>query len=161
LNAALETSDPYRALGYHPADADVARNGAHGTVTTCIAAGNGLSGGPSGMAPEADIVCVHLGTEAGGPYPLESLGGSVRAREGIDFCRRVAGNRPYVISASIGRHGGPHDGLTVLDRAADFESRGNSLCFFSAGNYFSRSIHASKVLKRGDEASVRVIVDPQ
>ena len=44
INAALRASDPYQALGYHPAISDTG-NGSHGTHTLDIAAGNGRAGG--------------------------------------------------------------------------------------------------------------------
>src|SRR5687768_1340417 len=51
IDAALVSSDPYARLGYHPADADRGSSGAHGTAVVDLAAGNGRSGGPQGVAP--------------------------------------------------------------------------------------------------------------
>ena len=47
IDAALQTPDPYAALGYHPAAFD-SGNGAHGTHTFSIAAGNGVAWQPPG-----------------------------------------------------------------------------------------------------------------
>src|SRR6266496_2069806 len=55
INRALAASDPYAVLGYHPADADMGR-GSHGTLVASIAAGNGGSGSPVGVAAEAKMV---------------------------------------------------------------------------------------------------------
>ncbi|MFN2397745.1 MAG: S8 family serine peptidase [Gemmatimonadaceae bacterium] len=162
LDAALRTRDPYRALRYHPAEADSNRNGSHGSHTGDTVAGNGRGGGPSGVAPEASIVFVHMATESISDRPLENLGDSVRLLEGIDFIRRVAGRRPFVVSASLGRHSGPHDGSTLAELAVDqmLASRPDSLVCFSAGNYRGKGTHATKRLYRGDVHTLRIIVDP-
>src|SRR5207249_600003 len=114
IDEALGTDRPYDQLGYYPADADRG-GGAHGTHTTDIAAGNGRAGGPTGVAPEAHLVFVHLADrDTGG---LANLGDSVRLLEAVDFVARAAGDLPWVINLSIGRHGGPHDGRTLAELA--------------------------------------------
>jgi hypothetical protein len=162
INAALSTTDPYRALGYHPAESDASHIGAHGSHVVDIAVGNGLGGGPMGLAPDAEIICVHLGTEALGANPLLTLGDSVRVAEGISFIQRSAAGRPFVVSASIGRHGGPHDGTTLLDLLEEnlLEKNPNALCVHSAGNYASRNCHAAGNLKRGELRALRLLIDP-
>jgi hypothetical protein len=55
INAALNSPRPFQYLGYHPAKADNAGIGAHGTHVMDIAAGNG-SIGESGVAPDAEYI---------------------------------------------------------------------------------------------------------
>jgi Subtilase family len=143
IDDALRTADPYDALGYHPADADRGDSGAHGTFVMDIAAGNGLAGGPAGIAPDADLIFVHLADRGTGG--LANLGDSVRILEAVDFIARTAAQRPWVINLSVGRHGGPHDGTTLAELALDFSLRAASGRFIvqSTGNYFDKSCHAS------------------
>jgi subtilisin family serine protease len=159
IDAALRTRDPYGAVGYHPADADPLGTGAHGTVVVDLAAGNGRSGGPTGVAPEAEIVFVHLSSR--GTSGLANLGDSIGILEGLDFVRRVAAGRPTVVSLSVGRHGGPHDGCTLVEIALDAflsQAPGHALAQ-SAGNYRIKQTHASGVLSPGTISRLRLIVD--
>jgi len=106
INEALRDPRPYRRLGYHPAIADAAGQGAHGTHVLDIAAGNGQAGGPAGIAPEADLVSVHLADRSTGG--LGSFGDSVRLLEAVDFISLTAGPQPCVINISAGRMGAPN-----------------------------------------------------
>ena len=148
IDAGLKSGAPYRALGYHPGTSDKGV-GAHGTHVADIAAGSPRLGGPGGLAPDAELVFVHLG----GP-PLDgmaSLGDSVRILEAVDFIGRIAGGRPLVINASIGTHGGPHTGETLVERALDafVEGRQNTQIVQSGGNYYLAGTHANGRLAPG------------
>ncbi len=136
----MRQRNPYSLLAYHPADASSGPT--HGTHTTGIAAGNGRSGGPSGMAPESDIIFVHLATATG--ERGDNLGDSVALLEAIDFIARVAGRRPWVLNLSMGRHAGPHDGCTLIEQGMDaaLSAAPGRACVQSTGNYFSRPIHS-------------------
>ncbi|HEY0779123.1 MAG TPA: S8 family serine peptidase, partial [Gemmatirosa sp.] len=164
IDAALASGDPYRALGYDPADFDTAR-GTHGTHTLSISAGNGRSGGPSGMAPEASIIFVHLSTyTAEGPT---DLGDSVAYVEAIDFILRTAARggdgRPpaVVVNSSLGKQAGSHLGLSLVERALDAalrEAPGRAFVH-SAGNYFNRRMHAAGTLRPGQSHTLRLAVE--
>ena len=153
IDWALREPNPYRALGYQPGIA------AHGTHVTGIAAGNGLGGGPAGVAPEADIVFVHMASKGTGG--LSNLGNSVRLLEAIDFVTEIAQNRPWVINLSVGLHGGPHDGCTPVEMALDHLLLGgpNRFIVQSTGNYFNKDIHASGRLREGEVRALRIIID--
>ncbi|GAB3102670.1 S8 family serine peptidase [Lysobacter terrae] len=149
LTAALRTDDPYATAGYHPAASDTGA-GAHGTHVLSIAAGNGRSGGPLGIAPDADLVFVHLGSagwEKAGP-----LGDSSNLLEALHFLVAQAGDRPLVVNMSIGRHAGPHDGTTLVEQAIDWlvRARPGTAVVQSAGNYFSRNVHSAGQLMNGE-----------
>src|SRR3984957_3850173 len=153
INRALKEKDPYATLHYHPADADTGI-GCHGTHVASIAAGGGGDDRPSGIAPEADLVVVH--NASWDEADSGKLGDSVTLLEGIDFIARIAGDQPWVINLSMGRHGEQHDGSTMVERGLDAVVRiapGRAICL-SAGNYFNKKIHASGQLRPTQERTL-------
>lgn len=157
INAALKTAHPYQSLGYHPGKGGP-KGGSHGTHVMGIAAGNGRSG-VWGVAPEADIVFVHLGS--GDVQSQMNLGDSVKLLEAIDFIRRTAGDKPLVINASVGRHGGSHDGRSLVEMAMDFflENRLNTAICQSTGNYYQTDTHASGTVYPGRTETIIFTTD--
>ncbi len=150
IDAALASGRVYETLDYHPEEGDPLRNGAHGTHVLGIAAGNGaVPGSPVGLAPEADLVFVHL--SAGRLGGLATLGDSVRILEALDFIRRTAGDRPWVANTSLGRHSGGHRGLTLVEQGMDAllrEAPGRAIVQ-SCGNYYLARAHACGRLPPG------------
>ncbi|MCW5806468.1 MAG: S8 family serine peptidase [Deltaproteobacteria bacterium] len=157
IDRALAEEDPFAALGYDPADADVDGHGSHGTHVADIAAGRPVVG-RGGVAPGASLVFVHLAMHERGP---RSIASSVSLLEGIDFIARVAGARPWVINLSLGSHAGPHDGSTLVEQALDaaVSAGPGRVIVQSAGNYFSRRIHTQGVLRTGERAVLVWLVD--
>jgi subtilisin family serine protease len=141
INQALTAEDPYQALDYHPADAGGSR-GAHGTHVLDIAAGNGRGGGMPGVAPEAGIVFVHL-SRTTPVLGQGNLGDSASVLEALDFVFSTAGDRPCVVNMSVGAHGGPHDGSTLvelgIDRAVSIKA--GRAVVNSSGNYYAGAVH--------------------
>ncbi|MEL7197791.1 MAG: S8 family peptidase [Pseudomonadota bacterium] len=166
IDAALREADPYEALGYNPGDSDRKRRGkwqgTHGTHVLSIAAGNGRAGGPQGVAPNADLVFVHLS----GTTPVRgkgSLGDSVTILEAIDAVFEAAEGKSCAINMSVGAHGGPHDGTTHVERAIDraVTERPGRAIVNSAGNYRQRRTHVQGRLDQGERRSVGVQVPEQ
>jgi subtilisin family serine protease len=160
INAALRTSDPYRALGYHPAISDTGK-GSHGTHTLDIAAGNGRApGSSSGVAPEAEIIFVHLSTPRLGV--VGDLGDSVRMLEALDFAHRVAADRPCVVNLSVGREAGSHDATSPFEQAMHEllrmgTGKNRAICQ-SAGNYGSAHLAVNGWLREGAQRDLQWIV---
>lgn len=153
IDRALEHADPYQALDYHPADADDpdAEEGAHGTHVLDIAAGRDTGHGTSGMAPDADLIFVHL-DKTTRVLGVGNLGDSVAILEALDFVFSVAGDRPCVVNMSVGAHGGPHDGSTLVEQGVDeavSQVRGRAVTN-SAGNYFGAAAHAEGRIAQGE-----------
>ncbi|HEX6749580.1 MAG TPA: S8 family serine peptidase [Longimicrobium sp.] len=149
IDRALRSSDPYAALGYHPADADSGGTGTHGTHVLGIAAGNGRGGGPVGVAPEAGLVLVHMDTS--GADGSGTLGDSVTLLEAVDFVRRTAAGKPWVLNLSMGRHAGPHDGLTLVEQGLDAAlAEPGCAIVQSAGNYHDAAAHTTGELRPGE-----------
>lgn len=153
INRALKAANPYAALGYHPGDVDPNGEGTHGTHVASIAAGNGRGGGPVGIAPEADLVFVHMGNLDS--QKKTNLGDSVSLLEALDFIAKTAGNRPWVINLSMGRHGEQHDGTTLVEQGLDaiLNAAPNRAIVQSVGNYFDRCIHTQGTIRPGEVKS--------
>ncbi|SDJ51494.1 S8 family serine peptidase [Microbulbifer yueqingensis] len=150
IDRALMSRDPYRALDYDPARIDPAGIGTHGTHVLSIAAGRAWREGvPSGVAPEAELLFVHLRSDD--TRPEDSLGDSVRVLEAVHFIFQHAGDRPVVINMSLGRTGDAKDGTSPVEQALDaiVRERRNRAISMSTGNYFSARLHASGVAREG------------
>jgi subtilisin family serine protease len=110
-----------------------------------IAAGNGRGTGEQGVAPGTDLVFVHVAAD---DYQAEteSFGNSRRLLEAVKyvFDKASALGRECVVNLSLGTHGGPHDGSTLVEEGFDalLETPGRAIVI-AAGNSFLRAGHAS------------------
>jgi subtilisin family serine protease len=160
INLALLESDPYRALGYFPWISDTGR-GSHGTHTTDIAAGNGRAhGSKRGVAPDADLLFVHLSTPRS--KPGVNLGDSVRMLEALDFVHRNAGSRPCAINLSVGRTAGSHDGTSPFEQGMHelLDLAPGRAIAQSAGNYRSAHLAVHGRLRDGEQRELPWVIDP-
>ena len=159
INAALKSKDPLAALNYRWWVSD-SGSGAHGSHTLGISGGSPVDGLPTGLAPEADLLFVDLTSHTPeGPQPL---GSSTDLLEGVDFADRIAGNRPLVINASLGRQAGQHDGLTLTEQALDqfVTSRAGRAMVMSCGNYYTKRAHAQVTLQPGETRTLSLDLLP-
>ncbi len=160
INRALETPNPYSALGYFPG------RSSHGTHVMDIAAGNGRGSGTKGVAPEADIVFVdvsHADIPFLGPDVVESsFGDSTRLLEALRYIFEKAGPRPCVINVSLGTNGGPHDGSTLVEDGIDrlVSQAENRAVVIAASNSFDDGIHASGSVAEGGHVDLEWVVPP-
>jgi phosphatidylserine/phosphatidylglycerophosphate/cardiolipin synthase-like enzyme len=124
-----------------------------------IAAGNGRGGGAIGVAPEADLVFCHLASTVD-VLSRGTLGDAANLLEALDWVFETAGDQPCVVNLSLGAHGGPHDGHTLveegIDRAVWLKS--GRVAVNSAGNYFAAGAHTQGRLREGIEAELRLSV---
>lgn len=156
INRALASRNAYRTLGYDPSASDIDGGGTHGTHVLGIAAGNDRAGGPMGVAPGADLVFVHLTTLQQPERDVE-LADSATILEAVDFVRRVAGPRPWVINLSMGQTGDQHDGTTLTEQGLDaalLEAPGRAITQ-STGNYWASGLHHSGRVAPGGRDEVR------
>lgn len=168
INQALKRRRPYAALEYDPADSDHRSTrtnewvGAHGTHVLDIAAGTSRSNNGGGVAPDAELIFVHLARTTN-PLSIGNLGDSASVLEALDFVFRTAGERPCVVNMSVGAHGGPHDGTTLvehgIDNAVRFEP--GRCVVNSSGNYFNKNAHAQGRLTQSDETALTFDVPPR
>lgn len=156
LNAAITAAAPlsgetaeqpqraYQQLAYQP------QASAHGTHVLDIAAGNGRATGAPGVAPAADLIFVHV---AASDFEAdESFGNSRRLLEAVDYVFQKAEQlgRPAVVNVSLGTHGGPHDGSTLVEQGFDelLRQPGRAIVV-AAGNSRMRRSHASGAVNAG------------
>jgi Subtilase family len=163
INQALQTSNPYQSLGYHPSNGLPSRiAGSHGTHVTDICAGNGgVPESPTGIAPAADLIFVHLGNRFTGG--LANLGDSVRILEALDFIAETAGSKNFVINISIGKHASSHDGQSLVEQALDkflLQAPGRA-CVQSGGNYYQSRVHSAVQLTPGRKKTISWFKDPE
>ncbi|WP_212992918.1 S8 family serine peptidase [Actinoplanes auranticolor] len=152
LDAALRRPDPYEDLAYS------LKPGGHGTHVADILAGSAADG-PSGVAPGADLVFVHLADRNTGG--LNTLGDSVRILEGIAFVLGMA-TGACVINLSAGAISGPHNGGTLIERALDnlLRERPGTCAVQSGGNYGDRPVHVQGRVGAGRTVAVTLHTHP-
>jgi subtilisin family serine protease len=141
INDALCQVDPYKALDYEPAIAG------HGTHVADIAAGNGgedaAPGGsgiaPPGVAPNAQIIFVHLVSDQRG-----FLGSSRHLLDAVHYVFTKADKLglPAVVNVSLSTTGGPHDGSTLIEQGFErlLKKDGRAIVL-SAGNSYGSQGH--------------------
>jgi subtilisin family serine protease len=149
LNGALGQVNPYSVIDYELGAGD------HGTHVMDIAAGNGRQTGRPGVAPEADLIFVHLDT--GDISGEESLGNSRRLIEAVSyiFAKAAELGKPAVVNLSLGTHGGPHDGTTPVEQWLDdlLQTPGRAITI-AAGNSFRLRSHTHGEVPPGQAQGV-------
>lgn len=155
IDAALQTSDPYKSLGYAPRqDLHLPSPGTHGTHVMDIAAGNGRGSDLPGVAPKADLLFVDPATSdipwSGADVVGMSFGDSVQLLEAVRYIFDFADSTPCVVNLSLGTNGGPHDGTSLVEQGIDgmLTEAPNRAVVIAASNSFADGIHV-----QGDVAS--------
>jgi subtilisin family serine protease len=124
----------------------------HGTHCASIASGNGRAsnGVFRGVAPEATIMAMRS-------EPLMDT----HTIRGIREFFNQAGNRPAVVSLSLGGHIGGHDGTSAIENVIATESGPGRIVVVAAGNEGGDGIHWQGELVENGEISIPVrIADP-
>ncbi|NIM15368.1 MAG: S8 family serine peptidase, partial [Candidatus Aminicenantes bacterium] len=146
INEALQTNDPYSHLGYGPSQDT---SGTHGTHVMDIAGGNGNGSSTPGVAPNADLIFVHIESSdidwSGPDVTKTTFGDSVHLLEAAKFIFDRAGDRPCVINISLATNGGPHDGTSLVEQGLDIllNEAPNRSIVIAASNSFDDKIHTS------------------
>lgn len=149
IDNALATPDPYASLKYTPLDK------AHGTHVMDIAAGNLPTN--SGVAPEADLIFVHIGKPVNpNDEELKTMGSSKYLLDAVQYIfdkaeeegKKIGLERiPAVVNISLAGNGGSHDGTSPLEAAFDemLNIPGRAVVI-AAGNTFGESLHTMGTL---------------
>lgn len=118
----------------------------HGTHVTGIAAGNGRAsrGENRGVAYEADLIIVKLGTAERNGFPQ-----TAELMMAVDFCVRTAveRNQPLAVNISFGNSYGSHDGTSLLETYLDVVAGiGKTTICIGSGNEGNKSRHEEVAL---------------
>lgn len=113
----------------------------HGTSVLGIGAGNGRGSGGRfrGVAYEAHLIVVKLGTPGENSFPR-----TTELMEGVDYCIRKAVelNRPVAVNISFGNNYGAHNGTSLLELYLDTVSGvGKNVICVGMGNEGVSGIH--------------------
>ncbi|MDY4851119.1 MAG: S8 family peptidase [Paludibacteraceae bacterium] len=127
---------------------DPSDNTGHATHVTGIAAGSYAGNSYYGVASDADIVMVSMGT------------GDNDVIDGVnyifDYAKSVG--KPAVINLSLGQHMGPHDGTSTFDKALDATVGAGRIVCGAAGNEGEYPLYSEATLAAGE--SHTFILDP-
>ena len=130
----------------------------HGTSVLGIGAGNGRGSGGRlrGVAYEADLIVVKLGTPGSSGFPR-----TTELMEGVDYCIRKAVElqKPVAINLSFGNNYGNHRGGSLLESYLDTVAGvgKNTICV-GMGNEGTAGVHQALVLTEEESVTVEFSV---
>lgn len=130
----------------------------HGTAVAEIAAGNGMSseGRYAGVAPQADLIVVKLGSPRQESFPR-----TTELMRALDYVvkKSVEMAKPTAINLSFGNTYGSHDGTSLLERFIDNVSEiGQNVICVGSGNEGAAGGHTAGEVK--DAVRVELAVAP-
>lgn len=130
----------------------------HGTHVTGIAAGNGRAsnGVYRGVAYEADLLVVKLGTPGPNSFPSTSL-----LMMGIDFCVResLKRNQPLALNLSFGNTYGSHSGSSLLETYLNSVSElGRISIIVGSGNEGASGGHIGGILSNRQPEAIELSI---
>lgn len=150
INEALASLDPQMRYSICPSQ-DLS---GHGTHVTGIAAGNGRAsnGINRGIAYEAELIIVKLGTSSPNGFPSTAL-----LMMGVDFCVResLRRNIPLALNLSFGNTYGSHSGSSLLETYLDSVSELGLLSIVvGSGNEGASNGHTSGILSNNQSQTI-------
>lgn len=151
----INTEDSNKSgLGYKP------ESGAHGTHVMDIAAGKSANPNYVGVAPEADLIFVQLGSPTE-PNEIENeergtFGSSKYLVDAFNYIIEKAGNKPVVINMSLATNGGAHNGRALTDIMFDDKLKNKKRALvIAAGNAAEGQIHFSKEVAPNESCEIQ------
>lgn len=123
--------------------------GSHATHVTGIAAGSDVGNGFYGVAPEADIIMI----------PSTFKDGDIL--EEVKYIKKFAEDegKPWVINMSFGSNIGPHDGMTMTDRAISRLTGKGGIIAAAMGNERELHLHTSGSVAPSEDKYIFVEAD--
>ena len=146
INEAINAETPQERRRIVPSE-DIS---GHGTSVLGIGAGNGRSSGGKfrGVAYEADLIVVKLGTPEERDFPR-----TTQIMEGVDYCLRksIELNRPIAINLSFGNNYGDHRGGSLLEAYLNTAAGvGKNVICVGMGNEGVSGAHQSLTLQQNE-----------
>lgn len=150
INAALQAQSQNERRQIVPSE-DIS---GHGTSVLGIGAGNGRGSGGRfrGVAYEADIIVVKLGTPGEGSFPR-----TTELMEGVDYCIRKAVelDMPVAVNLSFGNNYGAHNGSSLLENYLDTVAGvGKNVICVGMGNEGVAGVHKALTLTQEETVEV-------
>ncbi len=147
INLALSNEFPYQVIPI------IDTNG-HGTAVAGIAAGNGRSsnGENIGVAPEADLIVVKVGTRG-----YRSFARTTELMRAIKYVieKSMMLNKPVAINISFGTNQGAHRGTSVLETfITDISAIWKTVIVIPTGNEGSSGHHYQGQLVSNQESTI-------
>ena len=130
----------------------------HGTGVLGIAAGNGRASGGRyrGVAPEADILVVKLGSPEPDGFPR-----TTELMQAVDYAVRVARsrNQPVAVNLSFGNTYGSHEGNSLVETFLDtMANQGRVSIAVGTGNEGADGGHTSGTVRMGEIKEVALAI---
>lgn len=147
INAALQAQTREERSSIVPSE-DIS---GHGTSVLGIGAGNGRGSGGRfrGVAYEADLIVVKLGTPGNSGFPR-----TTELMSGVDYCIRKAVElqMPVALNLSFGNNYGAHNGNSLLELYLDSVAGvGRSVICVGMGNEGIAGVHKALTLTETEE----------
>ena len=132
----------------------------HGTAVAGVAGGNGRAsqGREVGVAPEAGLIVVKIGTEEENSFPRTSE--VMRALKYV-IEKATEMNKPIAVNIGFGMVQGGHDGRTLLEIFIDqMETRWKCNIVVGTGNQGNKATHTEGIVKTDEEKEVQFVISP-
>lgn len=125
----------------------------HGTAVMGIAAGMDHAGTYRGIAGDASLLVVALGSGRNGRNTSYSTDIMRGVKFALDKAQEL--HMPLIINLSYGSTYGPHNGSALLERYLDNAAEiGKTVIFVGAGNEASAAGHCSVRIRSGEQNSI-------
>ena len=147
IDTALQSEDPFRIVPSLDASG-------HGTAVATIAAGSGnfMDGRFQGVAPEAELLIVKMGSSRPNSFPK-----TTELMRGLTFAVRTALqlSMPLVINLSFGNTYGVHDGTSLVERFLDnIAEIGRGVICVGSGNEGAAGGHVAGTFNRDAQGNI-------
>lgn len=147
IDTALQSEDPLRIVP------SIDSSG-HGTAVATIAAGSGnfMDGRFQGVAPEAELLIVKMGSSRPNSFPK-----TTELMRGLTFAVQTALqlSMPLVINLSFGNTYGVHDGTSLVERFLDnIAEIGRGVICVGSGNEGAAGGHAAGTFNRDAQGNI-------